>query len=118
MFLNGLNPNLDELKGRIFRRKPLLNLREVFLEVKGEEGRRHVMLNNNSTLTISNLKSWLWWLRAMRMKLSEETTRMVKKSCGMIIARSHGIRERRARKFMENHQTGRRDQEIKSGLSS
>lgn len=48
VFCNGLNPNIDELKGRNLGGKPLPNLREVFSEVRREEEGRLVILNNNS----------------------------------------------------------------------
>lgn len=44
LFLAGLNKDLDEVRGRILGRKPMPSLREVFAEVRREEGRRNVML--------------------------------------------------------------------------
>jgi hypothetical protein len=46
VFLAGLNHNLDEVRGRILCRKPLLSIREVFSEVRREEARRKVMLTD------------------------------------------------------------------------
>ena len=37
MFLAGVNLDLDEVKGRILRRRLLHSIREVFLEVRLEE---------------------------------------------------------------------------------
>ena len=48
VFLAGLNKNLDEVRGRILKRKPLPSLREVFAEVRREEGQRKVMLGENN----------------------------------------------------------------------
>ena len=36
-FLHGLNPNLDEVRGRILGTKPQPSLKEVFSEVRREE---------------------------------------------------------------------------------
>lgn len=44
-FLAGLNRDLDEVRGRILGRKPLPSIREVFSEVRREENRSKVMLN-------------------------------------------------------------------------
>ncbi|XP_024038874.1 uncharacterized protein LOC127898956 [Citrus sinensis] len=46
VFLAGLNRDLDEVRGRILSRKPLPSIREVFSEVRREEARRNVMLND------------------------------------------------------------------------
>ncbi|KAH9722152.1 retrovirus-related pol polyprotein from transposon RE1 [Citrus sinensis] len=46
VFLAGLNRDLDEVRGRILSRKPLPSIREVFSEVRSEEARRNVMLND------------------------------------------------------------------------
>jgi len=43
-YLYGLNTNLDEVRGRILGSKPLPALREVFAEIKREESRHRVML--------------------------------------------------------------------------
>ena len=48
VFLAGLNKNLDEVRGRMLGRKPLPSLREVFAEVRREEGQRKVMLGENN----------------------------------------------------------------------
>ncbi|XP_052207458.1 uncharacterized protein LOC127811542 [Diospyros lotus] len=45
-FLHGLNPDLDELRGRILGTKPLPSLKEVFAEVRREESRHKVMLQH------------------------------------------------------------------------
>ena len=45
-FLPGLNPNLDEVRGRILGTKPLPSIREVFSEVRREESRKKVMFGN------------------------------------------------------------------------
>ena len=45
-FLLGLNPNLDEVRGRILGTKPLPSIRAVFSEVRREESRKKVMLGN------------------------------------------------------------------------
>ncbi|PKU77888.1 hypothetical protein MA16_Dca005720 [Dendrobium catenatum] len=43
-FLIGLNKNLDGVRGRIMRTKPLPKLREAFSKVRSEERRRKVIL--------------------------------------------------------------------------
>ena len=43
-FLQGLNPDLDEVRGRLLGTKPLPYLREVFAKVRWEESRKRVML--------------------------------------------------------------------------
>ncbi|KAH9716025.1 protein kinase domain-containing protein [Citrus sinensis] len=48
-FLAGLNKSLDEVRGRILGRIPLPSIREVFSEVRREEGRRKVMLGEKTT---------------------------------------------------------------------
>jgi len=56
-FLQGLNPELDEGRGRLLGTKPLPSLREAFAEVRREESRKKVMLpstmeqNSGSALT-------------------------------------------------------------------
>ncbi|XP_052201688.1 uncharacterized protein LOC127807691 [Diospyros lotus] len=55
-FLQGLNLDLDEVRGRLLGTKPLPSLREVFAEVRREESRKRVMLpttepNSGSALT-------------------------------------------------------------------
>ncbi|KAL9420128.1 hypothetical protein AB3S75_037830 [Citrus x aurantiifolia] len=47
-FLAGLNKSLDEVRGRILGRIPLPSIREVFSEVRREEGRRKVMLGEKT----------------------------------------------------------------------
>ena len=46
-FLQGLNKDLDEVRGRILGVKPLPSLREVFSEVRREKSQRRVMLTSN-----------------------------------------------------------------------
>ncbi|XP_073025759.1 uncharacterized protein [Primulina eburnea] len=43
-FLSGLNPSLDDVRGRILGTKPLPSLRGVFSVVRHEESRRKIML--------------------------------------------------------------------------
>ncbi|KAL5739459.1 hypothetical protein ACOSQ2_028639 [Xanthoceras sorbifolium] len=57
-----LNPNLDEVRGRILVTKPLPKIREVFSEVRREESIKNVMMgshvktkNTNPTVEISAL---------------------------------------------------------------
>ncbi|CAN1766628.1 hypothetical protein LINPERHAP1_LOCUS10007 [Linum perenne] len=47
-FLSGLNDDLDEVRGRIIAQKPLPKLGEAFSEVRREETRRRLMLENKS----------------------------------------------------------------------
>ena len=47
-FLIGLNVEFDEVRGGIIGRVPLPKISEVFVEVRREESRRHVMLGNKS----------------------------------------------------------------------
>ena len=56
-FLAGLNKSLDEVRCRILGRIPLPSIREVFSEVRREEGRRKVMLGEKtvSALEVSAL---------------------------------------------------------------
>ncbi|KAK9211342.1 hypothetical protein WN943_000717 [Citrus x changshan-huyou] len=46
--LIGLNPNLDEVCGRLLGMKPFPTLRELFAEVRREENRKCVMMNPSS----------------------------------------------------------------------
>ena len=46
VFLAGLNKNLDEVRGQILGQKPLPTIREVFSEVRKEEGRQLIMLSS------------------------------------------------------------------------
>ncbi|XP_074354956.1 uncharacterized protein LOC141693695 [Apium graveolens] len=46
----GLNQDLDEVRGRILGRKSLPSLREVFYEVRREEMRRKVMINTTKSV--------------------------------------------------------------------
>ncbi|KAJ0105997.1 hypothetical protein Patl1_18267 [Pistacia atlantica] len=46
-FLEGLNPNLDEVWGRILATKPLPSARNAFVEVHREESHRRVMLSSS-----------------------------------------------------------------------
>jgi len=47
-FLHGLNPNLDEVKGRLWGSKPFPSIKEAFAEIKREESRKKVMLSATS----------------------------------------------------------------------
>ena len=51
-FLQGLDKELDEVRGRILGREPLPSTREVFAEVRREESRRAVMLHKESAPSI------------------------------------------------------------------
>lgn len=53
VFLAGVTKDLDEVRGRILDQKPLLSLREVFSEVRREEGQCRVMLRDHTTEEIS-----------------------------------------------------------------
>ncbi|GAA0146415.1 hypothetical protein LIER_06379 [Lithospermum erythrorhizon] len=44
-FLTGLNNELDEVRGRIIGQKPFPSTEEAFAEVRREETRRRIMLN-------------------------------------------------------------------------
>ena len=46
LFLAGLNHDLDEVRAQILGKKLLPSLLEVFYEIRREETRRKVMLNN------------------------------------------------------------------------
>ena len=48
-FLAGLNPNLDEVRGRVLNKEPLPAIREVYAYVRREESRRKVMMNSSNT---------------------------------------------------------------------
>jgi len=65
-FLHGLNPDLDEVMGRLLGTKPFPSIREVFAEVRREESRKRVMLNparvtnsdtTSQSLTLVSLKT-------------------------------------------------------------
>jgi len=58
-FLHGLNPDLDEVRGRILGTKPLLSLKEVFSEVRREESRQKVMLQHPSNPVLPHYNSAL-----------------------------------------------------------
>jgi len=59
-FLQGLNADLDEVRGWLLGAKPLPSLREVFVEVRSEESRKRVMLQNmvdsNTTSALTTTK--------------------------------------------------------------
>ncbi|KAJ0027640.1 hypothetical protein Pint_36562 [Pistacia integerrima] len=46
-FLEGLNPDLDEVWGCILATKPLPSTRDAFAEVRREESHKRVMLSNS-----------------------------------------------------------------------
>lgn len=48
-FLQCLNLDLDEVRGRLLGIKPFPSMREVFAEVRREESRKKVMLPSGST---------------------------------------------------------------------
>lgn len=50
-FLQGLNKDLDEVRGRILGKDPLSSIKEAFAEVRREESLKRVMLGE-STNTI------------------------------------------------------------------
>ncbi|KAH7573582.1 hypothetical protein JRO89_XS03G0175500 [Xanthoceras sorbifolium] len=50
-FLVGLNRNLNEVRGQVVAQAPFPSLEEAFVEVRREEDRRKVMLNDNSALS-------------------------------------------------------------------
>ena len=52
-FLQGLNLDLDEVYGRLLGMKPFPTLLELFVEVRREESRKHVMMNPSSQDTPS-----------------------------------------------------------------
>lgn len=49
-FLMGLNKNLDEMRGRVLGTKPLPSIREVFSEVRREESRKKMTIEESSTI--------------------------------------------------------------------
>lgn len=51
-FLLGLNQNLDEVRGRVMGTKPLLSIREAFLEVRHEESRNKLMMGAQNSAPI------------------------------------------------------------------
>ncbi|KAL6312307.1 hypothetical protein AAG906_004897 [Vitis piasezkii] len=51
-FLAGLNKELDDVRGRLLRIKPLPQIEETFAEVRREECRQCVMLGGSTILTI------------------------------------------------------------------
>ncbi|KAG8375958.1 hypothetical protein BUALT_Bualt09G0013300 [Buddleja alternifolia] len=53
-FLQGLNQDLDDVRGRILGIKPLPPLKEVFAEVRREETRRKVMSLPHTTETVGS----------------------------------------------------------------
>ena len=48
-FLTGLNRELDDVRSRVLSRQPLPSIREVFFEVRCEESKRKVMLQEHIT---------------------------------------------------------------------
>ncbi|KAL9422260.1 hypothetical protein AB3S75_034513 [Citrus x aurantiifolia] len=52
-FLQGLNSDLDEVRGRLLGMKPFPTLRESFAEVRREESRKRVMMNPSNQDTPS-----------------------------------------------------------------
>ncbi|KAH7573583.1 hypothetical protein JRO89_XS03G0175600 [Xanthoceras sorbifolium] len=50
-FLVGLNRNLNEVRGQVVAQAPFPSLEEAFAEVRREEDRRKVMLNDNSAIS-------------------------------------------------------------------
>lgn len=57
VFLAGLNRDLDTVRGRVLGIKPFPSLKEVFAEVRREEGRRKVMLGETEAPESSALIS-------------------------------------------------------------
>ena len=56
-FLIGLNVEFDEVRGGIIGRVPLPKISEVFVEVRREESRRHVMLGKKSNSGIVEISA-------------------------------------------------------------
>ncbi|RVW30585.1 hypothetical protein CK203_086063 [Vitis vinifera] len=54
-FLAGLNVELDRIQVQIFGKEPLPSLNEAFAIVRGEEGRRNIMLEKGNTMDRSVL---------------------------------------------------------------
>ena len=57
MFFPGLNRDLDEVGARILGKKLLPSLLEVFYEIRREETRRKVMLNNSKPKPLTELEN-------------------------------------------------------------
>ena len=51
-FLHGLNPDLDEVRGRLLGSKPFPPIKDAFAEVRREESRKKVMLSASSDAPI------------------------------------------------------------------
>ena len=58
-FLAGLNRDLDEVHGRILGTKLQMPIDEIFAEVRREESKKQVMLNNQSVMATHNENSAL-----------------------------------------------------------
>lgn len=56
-FLTGLNPILDDVRGRILSIKPVPSLDAIFSKVLREEQRRHIMLGGSSMAFASSINS-------------------------------------------------------------
>lgn len=53
-FLYDLNRELDEVRGRILGKSPLLSVREAFAEVRREESRKRVMMGHVAATEFDN----------------------------------------------------------------
>ena len=101
-FLAGLNVELDRIQVQIFGKEPLPSLNEAFAIVRGEEGRRNIMLEKGNTMDRSVLAiskpSGNEVLRLMLQTLVEMKGRkQVRKTpYGAAIARKIGTQGRHA----------------------
>ena len=57
LFLAGLNGDLDEVRVRILGKKPRPSLCETFFEIRREEIRRKVMLNNPKPKHVTEMEN-------------------------------------------------------------
>lgn len=53
-FHTSLNSELDEAKGRVIGKKPLLFLYEVFAYIRREESRRNVKMGRQEVIQLTN----------------------------------------------------------------
>ena len=71
-FFHGLNPELDEVRGRLLWTKPFPSLREAFAKVRREESRRRVMLSasvhSNYEVNTQNFALNTYWMNPTTSK--------------------------------------------------
>ncbi|KAI5403602.1 hypothetical protein KIW84_050962 [Lathyrus oleraceus] len=84
MLLDGLNKDLDDVRGRVLGKIPLPALRETFVEIIREEAQREVMMGKTPQSSESEGSTLVTW--------NLNKGRGQRKFLGMITACANGIR--------------------------